>query len=57
MTENVKCVYLICSCIHSIAVLFAAILKPEWWGAFLILGILASLSLGVRIQQWDKEGK
>ena len=57
MNDSVRCVYLICNTIYLTSILFASILKPEWWGAFLTLGILSSLSLGVRIEKWDEEDK
>lgn len=55
MTENVKCIYLLCAMIEFCALLAAAIVKPEWWGAFLALGISIGLSLGIRIEEWKKE--
>ncbi len=54
MNHIVKSVYIICSMLWQAALLCAAIVKPEWWGAFLFIAFLGSWGFTIRLDDWEK---
>lgn len=54
MADSVKCIYIICSTIFELALLCAAIIKPEWWPAFLVIAGFGSWGFSDRLDKWEK---
>lgn len=52
MRDILKSVYIACFTVSELGLLSAAIIKPEWWGAFLAIAFFSSWGFSDRLDKW-----